>query len=51
MDETSFWIVKYRQKLQKTYIKLKPREKINFKQIQKFICRSITFVHKLELIA
>ena len=44
-------VVKYRQKLQRAYAKLKPGEKIDSEQIQRFIRRSIASAHTLELTA
>ena len=51
MDETGFRVVKYGQKLQRAYAKLKPGEKIDSEQIQRFIRGSIASVHTLELTA
>ncbi len=44
-------IVKYGQKLQRAYAKLKPGEKIDSEQIQRFIHGSIASAHTLELTA
>lgn len=44
-------IVKYKQKLQIAYTKLKQEEKIDFEEIQWFISGSIAFAHILKLIA
>ena len=44
-------VVKYGQKLQKAYAKLKREEIVNSKQIQWFISRSIASAHTLELTA
>lgn len=44
-------IVKYEQKLQRAYAKLKPEEKIDSEEIQWFVHGSIAFAHTLELIA
>ena len=38
-------IVKYGQKLQRAYPKLKPGEIVNSEQIQRFICGSIASTH------
>ena len=44
-------VVKYGQKLQRAYAKLKPGEIVDSEQIQRFICRSISSAHTLELTA
>ena len=44
-------VVKYGQKLQRAYAKLKPGEIIDSEQIQRFIRGSIASAHTLELIA
>ena len=44
-------VVKYGQKLQKTYAKTKLEETVDSKQIQRFICRSIAYAYTLKLIA
>ena len=40
-------VVKYGQKLQRAYVKLKPGEKVDSEQIQRFICGSIASAHTL----
>ncbi len=42
-------VVKYGQKLQRAYAKLKPKEKIDPEQIQRFIRRSIASAYTLEI--
>ena len=42
-------VVKYGQKLQRAYAQLKPWEKIDPEQIQRFIRRSIASAYTLEL--
>ena len=44
-------VVKYEQKLQRAYAKLKPEDKIDSKQIQRFIRGSIASARTLELTA
>ena len=42
-------VVKYGQKLQRIYAKLKPEEIVDSEQIQRFICGSIASTYILEL--